>query len=84
MRYDRSPILRERVACGGTNSSEFFAFDTSQIVVGVPIGDDDACAATLLEMLQTRLKQPLENVGRMHDTSNVRHAVQLAANLCSA
>ena len=30
MRYDRSPILRERVACGGTNSSEFFAFDTSQ------------------------------------------------------
>ena len=26
MRYDRSPILRERVACGGTNSSEFFAF----------------------------------------------------------
>ena len=33
MRYDRSPILRERVACGGTNSSELFAFfDTSQIV----------------------------------------------------
>ena len=32
MRYDRSPILRERVACGGTNSSEFFAFDTSQIL----------------------------------------------------
>ena len=49
--------------------------------MGVPIGDDDACAATLLEMLQTRLKQPLENVGRMHDTSNVRHAVQLAVNL---
>ena len=33
MRYDRSPILRERVACGGTNSSEFFAFDTSQVVI---------------------------------------------------
>ena len=33
MRYDRSPILRERVACGGTNSSEFFAFDTT----GAPI-----------------------------------------------
>ena len=49
-------------------------------VVGVFVGDDDACSALLLEAIQRRLR-PLEYVASLTDTDKVHHAKQLAAHM---
>ena len=50
-------------------------------VAGVFIGDDAACSATLLAVVQLRLKRPLQHIAEMRDTDRVHHAAQLGTTL---
>ena len=50
-------------------------------VAGVFVGDDEACSATLLAVVQLRLEKPLQHVAAMCDTDRVHHSAQLGTTL---